>query len=104
MAGIKMVGHYDEGETSYAGLLIFLTILIEGIAIGLNVLGYAFFSTEDVCGSSLWVNIINTILLIGLPVVQCLNFNKQNSLLTTALVSMYVSYLSFISQYSYGGS
>jgi hypothetical protein len=27
LAGIKLVDHYDQGQTSYAGLLIFLTIV-----------------------------------------------------------------------------
>ena len=69
----------------------------------LNVLGYVFFGGEDSCGSSLWVNIVNTGILVALPVVQFFNFNKQNSLVTTALVGMYVSYLAFFSQFSFGG-
>lgn len=36
-----------------------------------------------------------------LPILQLCNFNKQNSLLTTALICLFISYLSFISQYSY---
>jgi hypothetical protein len=36
-----------------------------------------------------------------LPVLQFFNFNTQNSLLTTALVSLYVAYLSFVAQFSY---
>lgn len=69
----------------------------------LNVLGYVYFSKADDCGNSLWVNIISSIILVLLPLVQMLNFNKQNSLLTTALVSLYVAYLGFICQFSYGG-
>lgn len=79
-------------------------MVVEAVAVVLNILGYVYFSSSDDCGSSLWVNIANTIILILLPAVQCLNFNKQNSLLTTALVGMYVSYLSFICQFSYGGN
>lgn len=41
-------------------------------------------------------------MLIILPIIQLLHFNKQNSLLTTALVSMFISYLGFIAQWSYG--
>jgi len=41
-------------------------------------------------------------MLIILPIIQFLHFNQQNSLLTTALVSMFISYLSFIAQFSYG--
>lgn len=103
LAGIKLVNRYDEGETSYACLLIFLTILFEAAAIVINILGYVYFGSADACGDSLWVNIVNTVILVILPLVQFLNFNKQNSLLTTALVSMYVSYLSFICQFTFGG-
>jgi hypothetical protein len=63
-----------------------------------------YFGTEDNCGNSLWVNVVTTIILVLLPLVQFLNFNKQNSLLTTAMVGMYVSYLAFICQFSFGGS
>jgi ABC-type antimicrobial peptide transport system permease subunit len=85
-------------------VLVGLSVFFEGAAIALNVLGYIYFSQSDSCGDTLWVNIVNTIILIILPVLQFFNFNKQNSLLTTALVSMYVSYLSFICQFSFGGS
>ena len=61
------------------------------------------FGSEDACGKSLWVNIVNSAMLVALPIIQIFNFNKQNSLLTSAMVGMYVSYLAFICQYSYGG-
>lgn len=78
---------------------------MEAIAIGLNVLGYIYFRSESTsCTSTLWVNIITSIMLVLLPAIQCLHFNVQNSLLTTALVSMFISYLGFIAQFSYGGS
>jgi hypothetical protein len=103
LAGIKLVEKYDEGQTCYAGVLIFLTIVFYAIAIGLNVLGYVFFSDTDACGSSLWVNIVNSVILVALPLVQFLNFNKQNSLLTSAMVAVYVSYLALMAQFSFGG-
>lgn len=78
-----------------------LSVIVYAVAIGLNVLGYVYFRAEW-HGSTLWVNIITTILIVVLPAVQLLNFNPQNSLLTTALVSMFVSYLGFIAQFSYG--
>ena len=99
-----MVAKYDAGQSCYAGLLIFLTVIVEGLAITFNILGYVFFSRADACGDSLWVNIVTSIVLFGLPFTQLFNFNKQNSLLTTALVSMYCSYLAFICQFSFGGS
>ncbi len=43
-------------------------------------------------------------MLIILPIIQFMHFNPQGSLLTTTLVSMFLSYLSFIAQFSYGGS
>jgi len=69
-----------------------------------NILGYVYHGSSDACGSTLWVNVITSIILIGLPFLQLLHFNKQNSLLTTALVSLYLSYLAFISQFSYCGN
>jgi hypothetical protein len=43
-------------------------------------------------------------MLAILPIIQFMHFNPQGSLLTTTLVSMFISYLSFIAQFSYGGS
>ena len=80
-----------------------LSLIFFAAGIMLNVLGYVYFGKEDSCGDSLWINILNSILLVILPAIQSLNFNKQNSLLTTAMVCTYVSYLSFICQFSYGG-
>ena len=40
-------------------------------------------------------------MIVVLPVIQFLHFNSQNSLLTTALVSLYISFLSFICQFSF---
>ena len=82
-------------------MLIILSIIVYAVALGLNIAGYARFHSTDECGSTLWVNIITILIIIGLPFLQLCNFNKQNSLLTTALVSAYISYLAFISQYSY---
>ena len=77
-------------------------MIVETLAVVLNIVGYTQFASGDGCGNSLWVNVVTTIILVVLPVLQCCNFNKQNSLLTTALVSLYISYLAFISQYSFG--
>lgn len=41
-------------------------------------------------------------MLIIMPAIQLLQFNLQNSLLTTSLVSVFVSYLTFIAQFSFG--
>ena len=110
LAGIRLVKRYDEGESQYACYLVTLTFLAEAAAITLNVLGYVFtyknvndnmepFQTD--CIDTLWVNIISSFILVALPIIQFFNCNPQNSLLTTALVSMYISYLSMIAQFSY---
>ena len=83
-------------------LIVVLTVVSEGIAIFLNIYGYILFRDGDNCGNTLWINVVTSIILVLLPIIQCFNFNKQNSLLTTALVSAYVSYLAFICQFSYG--
>jgi hypothetical protein len=80
-----------------------LSLIFEIIAVGLNVLGYIYFRSNWY-GNTLWVNIITTIMLIILPIIQLLRYNVQNSLLTTALVSMFISYLSFIAQFSYSST
>ena len=41
-------------------------------------------------------------MLLITPAIQLLHFNSQNSLLTTSLVSFFISYLNFIGQFSYG--
>ena len=104
LAGIRMVKRYDNGESQFACYLVVLSVIGEGVAVSMNVLGYVYFSKSDEgCSSTLWVNVVTSILLVLLPIIQFLHFNPQNSLLTTALVSVFVSYLSFISQFSYDG-
>lgn len=46
MGGIRMVRHYDAGESRYGCYLIFLTLVIEAAAITLNILGYITFSNN----------------------------------------------------------
>lgn len=64
-------------------------------ALAMNIYGYIKFHSCTV-----WVNIVTSILLILMPLVQLLHWNKQNSLLTTSVICLYVSYLGLISQYS----
>lgn len=79
--------------------------MAESIAIGLNIYAYVAFSDrgKNCNDSTIWVSVLTSLILVGLPILQFFNFNSQNSLLTTALVSMYVSFLSFMAQYSYVG-
>lgn len=105
MFSIRLVKRYDQGESCYAGYLIFFTILFEAAAVFLNVYGYVKFSSTDdgQCTSLTWVNVITSVILVALPLFQICQFNPQNSLLTASLVSLYISYLSFIAQFSYDG-
>ena len=97
-----MVKNYDKGETQYACYLIFVSAIAEAAAIAVNIWGYVVFSNkEQGCTETLWVNITTSVILALLPILQFCNFNVQNSLLTTALVSLYVAYLSFVAQFSY---
>ena len=71
------------------------------MAIFLNILAYIKFG-GDKCGSTTWVNVVTSIILVILPAVQLLGFNPQNSLLTTSLVSLFIAYLSFAAQEYFG--
>lgn len=93
--GIKWIKKYDEGKMCYAGLLIVFTALFYSLAVGMNIYGYMIFKD-----CSLWANIVTSVLLIFLPIIQIFGFNQQNSLLTTSLVCIYVSYLSLMGQFS----
>lgn len=66
----------------------------------MNIVGYIHFSYDN-CGSTLWLNILTTIILIILPLVQLLQLNPQNSLLTTSLTSLLISYFSYSAQLSF---
>ena len=94
---INLVKKYDEGSNCCAGFLIGSTICTETAAFILIVLAFIQYSL-DACGSTSWVSIVTVILLLILPVVQLLNCNPQNSLLTTALVSLYISYTAYAAQ------
>lgn len=105
MLAIGWVQKYDEGQSCYAGYLIFWTIVFEAGAVFLNVYGYIKFSSTDngQCTSLTWVNVITSVIIVALPLFQICQFNPQNSILTASLVSLYISYLSFIAQFSYDG-
>lgn len=93
--GIRWMKLYEEGQSFYGTLLIIFSALMIAGAIGLNIFGYIKFRY---CTN--WVNIITTLFLIAIPLIQLLNYNQQNSLLTSSAVCLYISYLSLIGQYS----
>jgi len=101
LSGSTLVKKYSNGENAYGGVLIGLTIIFEALGIFLNLLAYIHFSVDD-CGSTLWLSIVTSCIFLILPMVQLLNLNSQNSLLTTSLVSLLIAYLSYSAQLSFG--
>jgi hypothetical protein len=81
--------------------LVGLSVIFFGAAITLNVFGYIRFD-NDQCGSSLWLNVAVSAVMLLLPMVQVLQLNPQNNLLTTSLVSLLIAYFSYSAQLSAG--
>jgi amino acid permease len=77
------------------------------MALFINIYGYflfANFKASDACQASsatLWVNIVTTIIILFFFITLYLKYNKNNNMLTMSLVSLYIAYLSIISQFSY---
>ena len=94
---ISLVRKYDDGSDGCAGFLIGSTIIAEAAAFLLMVIALISFG-QDTCGSTSWLSIITLVIILLLPLIQLLNFNPQNSLFTTALVSLLLSYYSFSAQ------
>ena len=94
---INLVRKYDDGSDYCAGLLVGLTVIAEASAFLLVVLAFVNFG-HDLCGSTSWLSIITLVSILILPLIQLLHFNPQNSLFTTALVSLLLSYYSFSAQ------
>jgi hypothetical protein len=65
-------------------------------ALAVNIYGYIAFSKCTV-----WVNIVTSILILLLPGIQLIGWNPQGSLLTSSVISLYISYLGLIAQYSW---
>jgi Ca2+/Na+ antiporter len=77
------------------------------MAVFINIYGYFLFvnfRASDACQASsatLWVNIVTTIIILSFCIPLYLNYNKNNNMLTMSLLSLYIAYLSVISQFSY---
>ena len=91
---ISLVRKYDDGSDGCAGFLVGSTIVAEAAAFLLMVAALIGLG-QDSCGSTSWLSITTLVLILLLPLIQLLNFNPQNSLFTTALVSLLLSYHSF---------
>ena len=96
MWGLRWFRKWQEGNGCFAFLLIFFTVVNYCVALGLLIWGYIKFKD-----CTLWVNIVTTVLVLIIPGIQLLQFNPQNSLLTSSAVTVYMVYLSFVGQLSY---
>lgn len=68
--GINWVRKYDEGRMFYGALLVIFSALMYSMAVGLNVYGYLVFKE-----CTLWANILTSILLFLLPLIQLLGLH-----------------------------
>lgn len=84
--GIKWAKMYSQGKNHYAILLIGFSIFF---FVGCFVFLGMSFNLENGLNWSKYLCIVSVILVIG---IQLLNFNEQNSLLTTSLVCLLICY------------
>jgi hypothetical protein len=101
IAGIRLVKRYNEGEDECGGIMVGLSVIFIGAAISLNVFAYINFS-RDSCGSNLWLNIAVSALIFVLPIIQLIQLNPQNNLLTTSLIALLITYFAYSAQLSIG--
>ena len=83
--GISWAKRYSDGSRSYACWLVTCTVIFAGALTVFLIM--SFFNS-----SPGWVNIVGILEIIIMIGVQLLNFNKQNSLLTTSLLGMMMAY------------
>ena len=98
--GRSLVRRYEEGEEECGGILVGLSVLMFAGAIAINVMAYVRFNGEDECGNMLWLNIGVSVGFFLMLIVQMLQWNPGNNLLTTSLISLLVSYLGYAAQLS----
>lgn len=94
--GIKWAKKYSQGSRRYAILLIITSILM--FAASLFFIISSFTSHHN---SLLWANIVCCIQIGAMIGIQILNFNKQNSLLTTSSLCLLVSYWTWAAGFSH---
>ena len=83
--GIYWAKQYSNGKKIYGFWLIAFTILFSISALTMIIM--SFFNEGPT-----WVSVVGLIEMAGIILIQLLNFNKQNSLLTTSLMSLVVGY------------
>lgn len=94
--GIKWAKKYSLGSRRYAILLILTTLIMFGLT-GFFVVSSFTWHPKNL----LWANIICVIQIVLMIGIQMLNFNKQNSLLTTSSLCLLVSYWTWSAGYSH---
>lgn len=94
--GIRWAKRYSQGSRRYAVWLIGMSILMFGGALAFLI---ASFTGHD--RSLLWADIICCIEVAIMIGIQLLNFNKQNSLLTTSSLCLLVCYCTWAAGHSH---
>ena len=92
--GIAWAEKYTHGSNCHAYLLIITTAVLYFLAIAINIASY-WLGSDDSCSS--YPAAITTLCLLAMLGCQLLNYNKQQSLLTTAALSLLTSYWLFAS-------
>ena len=73
-------------------VLILTAILLYAGCITLQVFNFIWF---DGCTSNTLVNVVNSILIVLIAVVQMMGYNPNGSLITSGAQSIYMTYLIF---------
>ena len=88
--GANWINKYDEGQSCYMYLLIIATVLLYGGTIYWTVMSYKWFGG---CGIGTFANTTNVVFIVLNAALIFLGINPSGSLLTSAAVSCYSTYL-----------
>lgn len=94
--GIRWAKRYSQGSRKYAILLILTSVIMFAGSLAFIICSFKFHPS-----SLLWADIICSVQVAIMVGVQLLNFNKQNSLLTTSSLCLLVSYCTWSAGYSH---
>lgn len=98
--GINWARNYSAGRNKYAFFLIFFTLVMFALTFYFIISRFQHDNHQQLAWAD-YLCLIQIILMVG---VQLLNFNKQNSLLTTAALCILVAYSTWSAGYSHPSS
>ncbi|KAL4493646.1 hypothetical protein ABPG72_004139 [Tetrahymena utriculariae] len=91
------VKYYDQGNQSMRYVLVFTSLILYGLAISLNVLTFIWFKG---CSTNTAISSVNIVILVVITFIQILGFNPHGSLIASGGIGLYISFLTFSSQFS----